>query len=257
MKKRYLLGALSLVLLGLGTSACSSQTDNSSKQTTTSKSKKSVEKTDENSSESTSKRSRKDLSTGTNQANNSNSNDGKAYGGNFQDSKGYIAIDNVTNVTVKGPDGDDHYALVQGTFSNNDKESVDPTSFFSNHLKVMEKVGKATHDLVLVTTDIENELTPWENQIKEGRKKVEPNMTDNFVIVYKLDPANGAKTNATHYVFEPYDSKFGKSLTVKVYESKTIKKSGDKASSNSHSDESTDTNSSTDTSSDADVDTDD
>ena len=121
----------------------------------------------------------------------------------------------------------------------------------------MEKVGKATHDLVLVTTDIENELTPWENQIKEGRKKVEPNMTSNFVIVYKLDPANGAKTNATHYVFDPYDSKFGKSLTVKVYESKTIKKSSDNASSNSHSDESTDTNSSADTSSDADVDTDD
>lgn len=87
----------------------------------------------------------------------------------------------------------------------------------------MEKVGKATHDLVLVTTDIENELTPWENQIKEGRKKVEPNMTGNFVIVYKLDPANGAKTNATHYIFEPYDSKFGKSLTVKAYESKPLK----------------------------------
>lgn len=143
---------------------------------------------------------------------------------------------------------------MQGTFTNNAKESVDPTSFFSNHLKVIEKVGKATHDLVLVTTDIENELTPWENQIKEGRKKVEPNMTSNFVIVYKLDPANGAKTNATHYVFEPHDSKFGKSLTVKVYESKTIKKSSDSANSNSNSDESTDTNSSADTSSDADTD---
>ena len=68
-------------------------------------------------------------------------------------------------------------------------------------------------------------------------------MTGNFVIVYKLDPANGAKTNATHYVFDPYDSKFGKSLTVKVYESKTIKKSSD--------------SSSADTSSDADADTDD
>ena len=255
MKKRYLLGALGLVLLGLGTSACSSQTNNSSsKQTTTSRSKKSVEKTDENSSEST-KRSKKDLSTeADNQANNSNSNDGKAYGGNFQDSKGYIAINNVTNVTVKNSNDDEHYALVQGTFTNNAKESVDPTSFFSNHLKVMEKVGKATYDLVLVTTDIENELTPWGNQIKEGRKKVEPNMTGNFVIVYKLDPANGAKTNATHYVFDPYDSKFGKSLTVKVYESKTIKKSSDNADSNSHSDESTDTNSSADTSSDADTD---
>ena len=73
MKKRYLLGALGLVLLGLGTSACSSQSENSSsKQTTTSKSKKSIEKTDENSSEST-KRSGKDLSTGADtQANNSN-----------------------------------------------------------------------------------------------------------------------------------------------------------------------------------------
>ena len=254
MKKRYLLGALGLVLLGLGTSACSSQTNNSSKQTTTSKSKKSIEKTDENSSEST-KRSGKDLSTGADtQANNSNSNDGKAYGGNFQDSKGYIAIGSVTNVTVKSSNDDGHYALVKGIFTNNDKESVDPTSFFSNHLKVMEKVGKATHDLVLVTTDIENELTPWGNQIKEGRKKVEPNMTSNFVIVYKLDPANGAKTNATHYVFEPHDSKFGKSLTVKVYESKTIKKSSDSANSNSNSDESTDTNSSADTSSDADTD---
>ena len=30
MKKRYLLGALGLVLLGLGTSACSSQSENSS-----------------------------------------------------------------------------------------------------------------------------------------------------------------------------------------------------------------------------------
>ena len=87
-----------------------------------------------------------------------------------------------------------------------------------------------------------------------GDKKVEPNMTGNFVIVYKLDPANGAKTNATHYVFEPYDSKFGKSLTVKVYESKTIKKSSDSTNNNSHSDESTDTNSSADTSSDADTD---
>lgn len=252
MKKRYILGALSLVLLGLGTSACSSQSGNSSKQTTTSKSKKSVEKTGESSSEST-KRSKKDLSTAAdNQADNSNSNDGKAYGGNFQDSKGYIAINNVTNVTVKGSDGDDHYALVQGTFTNNAKESVDPTSFFSNHLKVMEKVGKATHDIVLVTTDIENELTPWGNQIKEGRKKIDPNMTGNFVIVYKLDPANGAKANATHYVFDPYDSKFGKSLTVKVYESKTIKKSSDNAASNAHSDESTDTNSNSDTSSDTD-----
>lgn len=85
---------------------------------------------------------KKDLSTAAdNQANNSNSNDGKAYGGNFQDSKGYIAINNVTNVTVKSSNDDGHYALVQGTFTNNDKESVDPTSFFSNHLKVMEKVG--------------------------------------------------------------------------------------------------------------------
>lgn len=252
MKKRYILGALGLVLLGLGTSACSRQNNDSSSNQTTSKSKKSVEKTDENSSES-SKRSKKDLSTGSdNQANNSNSNDGKAYGGNFQDSKGYIAINNVTNVTVKGSGSDDHYALVQGTFTNNAKESVDPTSFFSNHLKVMEKIGNSTHDLVLVTTDIENELVPWENQIKEGRKKVDPNMTGNFVIVYKLDPANGAKTNATHYVFDPYDSKFGKSLTVKVYESKTIKKSSDNAASNSHSDESTDTNSNSDTSSDTD-----
>ncbi|WP_304682680.1 hypothetical protein [Lactobacillus taiwanensis] len=32
---------------------------------------------------------------------------------------------------------------MQGTFTNNDKESVDPTSFFSNHLKVMEKVGSS------------------------------------------------------------------------------------------------------------------
>ena len=44
-EKRYLLGALGLVLLGLGTSACSSQTNNSSnKQTATDKSKKSVER---------------------------------------------------------------------------------------------------------------------------------------------------------------------------------------------------------------------
>lgn len=56
---------------------------------------------------------------------------------------------------------------MQGTFTNNDKESVDPTSFFSNHLKVIEKVGKATHDLVLVTTDIENELTPWETRLRK------------------------------------------------------------------------------------------
>lgn len=44
MKKRYILGAVGLVLLGLGTSACSSKADNSNNEQTTSKKADKLEK---------------------------------------------------------------------------------------------------------------------------------------------------------------------------------------------------------------------
>lgn len=44
MKKRYILGAVGLVLLGLGTSACSSKADNSRNDQSTSKKTAQLEK---------------------------------------------------------------------------------------------------------------------------------------------------------------------------------------------------------------------
>ena len=44
MKKRYILGAVGLVLLGLGTSACSSKADSSNNEQTNSKKADKLEK---------------------------------------------------------------------------------------------------------------------------------------------------------------------------------------------------------------------
>lgn len=214
MKKRFILGAVGLVLLGLGTSACSSKADNSSNEQATSKKADKLEKTLNKADRDAKKQS-------TEQTNN------KFVGNTFKTNKGSIKIEKLTKVTLKNatPDGDIHYIIIDASFTNKAKKGVTPEDFFMDNLKVEQKLAKSTHEVGGERSQFEDDLTPWKDKINAKLNKVDPDQTVQFAMSFQLDKDNGDKDVDT-YLLQPWNSdtvdSYGKPLNLKVSATQTI-----------------------------------
>ena len=214
MKKRFILGAVGLVLLGLGTSACSSKADNSSNEQATSKKVDKLEKTLNKADRDAKKQS-------TEQTNN------KFVGNTFKTNKGSIKIEKLTKVTLKNatPDGDIHYIIIDASFTNKAKKGVTPEDFFMDNLKVEQKLAKSTHEVGGERSQFEDDLTPWKDKINAKLNKVDPDQTVQFAMSFQLDKDNGDKDVDT-YLLQPWNSdtvdSYGKPLNLKVSATQTI-----------------------------------
>lgn len=231
MKKRYVLSALGLMLLGLGTTACSSNNaDNGGNKQATSKNAKKLDKEFKN----TDKEADKKASY-------------KFVGNTYKTDKGSVTINKLTKVTLKNatPDGDIHYVVIDASFTNNAKKGVTPEDFFNDNLKVEQKLAKSTHEVGDDRSQFEDNLTPWKDKINAKLNKVNPGETVQFAMSYELTNDNGDKDVDT-YLLQPWDStsmsELGKPLTIKVGATKTITASKDDDSSSTDID--TDDNSS-------------
>lgn len=226
MKKRYVLGATALVLLGLGTSACSSSDSsdsNSSSKTT------SVKKYN-------------------------------SFKGNTYTSKdGVLKIKKVTNVKVHDPnlpDSDSNYNVVMITaeFKNTSKKSISPSDFFRENIKLEQKLSNSTHELNTIGGSYDEGLFgKYADLIKANDNKVDPGKTVQVAFDFELDSKNGDKL-VDKYIFQPVDglgNENGKSLTVTATsesltatdETNTDDSSSDETDSSSNSNDDTDTNS--------------
>ena len=219
MKKRYILGAVGLVLLGLGTSACSSKADNSNNEQATSKKADKLEKKLDKADKDAKKQS-------TEQKNN------KFVGNNFNTNKGIIKIEKLTKVTLKNatPDGDVHYVVIDSSFTNKAKKGVAPEDFFTDNLKLEQKLAKSSHEVGGERSQFEEDLTPWKDKINAKLDKVDPGQTVQFAMSYQLDKDDGDKDVDT-YLLQPWNSdtmsSYGKPLKLTVSSTQTITKPSD------------------------------
>lgn len=216
MKKGYILGAVGLVLLGLGTSACSNQADNGGNKQATSKNAKKLEK---------------ELRNAEKNSNQESSN--KFVGNTLKTETGSVTIKKLTNVTLKNAtsDGDVNYVIVEASFTNKAKKGVTPEDFFNDNLKVEQKLSDSSHELGSDRSAFEEDLTPWKDQIDAKLNKVDPGKTVDFAMSYQIDKDNGDKVGVNTYLFQPFDSDtentMGKALTLKVSSSQVITASSD------------------------------
>lgn len=237
MKKRYVLSALGLMLLGLGTTACgSNNADNGGNKQATSKNAEKLDKELKNTDKEASKKSSY-----------------KFVGNTYKTNKGSVTINKLTKVTLKNatPDGDIHYVIIDATFTNKAKKGVTPEDFFNDNLKVEQKLAKSTHEVGDDRSQFEDDLTPWKDKINAKLNKVNPGETVQFAMSYELTKDNGDKGVDT-YLLQPWNStsmnELGKPLTIKVNATKTITASKDDDSSDTDidTDNSSDTNDNSD-----------
>lgn len=215
MKKGYILGAVGLMLLGLGTSACSNQADNGSNNQSTSKNAKKLDKELKN----TDKKSNQQSSN-------------KFVGNTFKTNKGIIKIEKLSKVTLKNatPDGDIHYIVIDASFTNKAKKGVTPEDFFTDNLKLEQKLTKFSHEVGGERSQFEEDLTPWKDKINAKLDKVDPGQTVQFAMSYQLDKDNGDKDVDT-YLLQPWNSDtmdtYGSPLKLTVSSTQTITKPSD------------------------------
>ena len=215
MKKGYILGAVGLMLLGRGTSACSNQADNSSNNQSTSKNTKKLDKELKN----TDKKSNQQSSN-------------KFVGNTFKTTKGTIKIEKLSKVTLKNatPDGDIHYIVIEASFTNKAKKGVTPEDFFTDNLKLEQKLTKSSHEVGGERSQFEEDLTPWKDKINAKLDKVDPGQTVQFAMSYQLDKDNGDKDVDT-YLLQPWNSDtmdtYGSPLKLTVSSTQTITKPSD------------------------------
>lgn len=228
MKKRYILGAVGLVLLGLGTSACSSKADNSTDEQATSKKADKLEKKLDKADKDAKKQSEE-------QTNN------RFVGNTFKTNKGTIKIEKLTKVTLKNAtsDGDVHYVVVDASFTNKSKKGVTPEDFFMDNLKLEQKLAKSTHEVGGERSQFEEDLTPWKDKINAKLDKVDPGQTVHFAMSYQLDKDDGDKDVDT-YLLQPWNSDtmdtYGKPLKLTASSTQTITKPNDDSDSDTDTD---------------------
>lgn len=229
MKKRYILGAVGLVLLGLGTSACSSKADNSNNEQATSKKADKLEKKLDKADKDAKKQS-------TEQTNN------KFVGTTFKTNKGTIKIEKLTKVTLKNAtsDGDVHYVVIDASFTNKSKKGVTPEDFFMDNLKLEQKLEKSSHEVGGERSQFEDDLTPWKDKINAKLDKVDPGQTVQFAMSYQLDKDDGDKDVDT-YLLQPWNSDtmdtYGKPLKLTASSTQTITKANDDSDSDTDTDD--------------------
>lgn len=208
MKRRYIIAASALALIGLATSACSNHNNEQAKKTD--KLEKMTDKAD--------KEAKEKSKTGSSN---------KFVGNTFKTKKGSIKIEKLTKVTLKNatPDGDIHYIIIDSSFTNKAKKGVTPEDFFMDNLKVEQKLAKSTHEVGGERSQFEDDLTPWKDKINAKLNKVGPDQTVQFAMSFQLDKDNGDKDIDT-YLLQPWNSdtvdSYGKPLNIKVSATQTI-----------------------------------
>lgn len=229
MKKRYILGAIGLTLLGLGTSACSSEADNSNNEQATSKKADKLEKKLDKADKDAKKQS-------TEQTNN------KFVGNTFKTNKGTLKIEKLTKVTLKNAtsDGDVHYVVIDASFTNKSKKGVTPEDFFMDNLKLEQKLAKSSHEVGGERSQFEDDLIPWKDKINAKLDKVDPGQTVQFAMSYQLDKDDGDKDVDT-YLLQPWNSDtmdtYGKPLKLTASSTQTITKPNDDSGSDTDTDD--------------------
>lgn len=207
MKKGYILGAVGLILLGLGTSACSTSSSTSESQSH-SKSSKS-EKVENAVSDSSSRGSQSHSTAG--------------FKGNTYTTKtGSITINKVTNVKVHDDSMDpENYTMVviEGTFTNKSKKAVAPYEWVMSNLEINQVFPNSERELEVPSSRQQDNGTKWDNLFKNSESKVLPGKTIKFALEYDLD-SKSDKVSATyniqaesaedgHHIGKPYVAKAG------------------------------------------------
>ena len=229
MKKRYILGAVGLILLGLGTSACSSKADNSNNEQATSKKADKLEKKLDKADKDAKKQSKEKTNI-------------KFVGNNFKNNKGTIKIEKLTKVTLKNAtsDGDVHYVVIDASFTNKSKKGVTPEDFFMDNLKLEQKLAKSSHEVGGERSQFEDDLIPWKDKINAKLDKVDPGQTVQFAMSYQLDKDDGDKDVDT-YLLQPWNSDtmdtYGKPLKLTASSTQTITKPNDDSGSDTDTDD--------------------
>lgn len=209
MKKGYILGAVGLILLGLGTSACSNNSNNQATSKKADKLDKMMDKADKRAKEKSTSQS-------------------KFVGNTFKTSKGSIKIEKLTNITLKNAtsDGDQHYVIIDASFTNSSKKAVSPASFFEENLKVEEKLSKSSHELGQQGVQFEEDLPTWKDKFETRDDKLDPNQTVNFAVSYQLDDNDGNYKPTNTYLIQPYNNDsmeaYSKPLKISASSTQTI-----------------------------------
>lgn len=213
MKKRYIIVATALALIGLATSACSNHNNEQAKKADK------LEKMTDKADKETKEKSKTESSN-------------KFVGNTFKTKKGSIKIEKLTKVTLKNatPDGDIHYIVIDASFTNKAKKGVTPEDFFTDNLKLEQKLTKSSHEVGGERSQFEEDLTPWKDKINAKLDKVDPGQTVQFVMSYQLDKDNGDKDVDT-YLLQPWNSDtmdtYGSPLKLTVSSTQTITKPSD------------------------------
>lgn len=183
MKKRYVLGATALVLLGLGTSACSSQNNTDSKTEQNTKKLDKIKST--------------------------KNKDFKFKGNEFANNDGSMKFTKVTNLKVTDPHLDpstSNILLIEVSFTNKSKKSMTPEEFFNDNFQVQQIKSNSTHTLGGTRTEEDSNLKPWENEINNGLDKLNAGKTTTAAFCIQLDKPSGDVVNGTKFAIQPSDS---------------------------------------------------
>lgn len=177
MRKRYIVASIGLILLGLGSSACSNSTAKKDKVTSHQTSKKS-------------------------------SNVNKFKGNSYKTKDGIFTLKKISNVKVNDPnesgaDANYNIVVIVASFKNTSKKSISPSDFFDDNLKLEQKLDNRTHELdTSAGSDNEDSLEPYIKLIKANSDKVDPGKTIQFALDFDISDQNGDKlTNA--YLLQP------------------------------------------------------
>lgn len=192
MKKRYILAATALALLGLSTSACSSNqsSSNSSAKHTY---KKSIVKPKAQ----------------------------KGFVGNTLTKKdGVIKINKITNVKVNDPintPSNFTAVVVEASFTNKGKKSVSPEDWIQSEFALKQVFDDTKNTLAYSSSTLSDGGTQWDSLFKNEEEEVMPGKTINFALEFDLDKKSDKVTpNFEVQALDRYNQNLGKPYKVKA-----------------------------------------
>lgn len=208
MKKRYIVAATVLALLGISTSACSSNSSSSSKSTKTEKTSSKSTKTEKTVKHTYKKSVTKPKAK-------------KGFVGNTYTCKdGIVKINKITNVKVNDGSGDpSNYTavVVEATFTNKSKKAVSPEDFMDYNIKISQVFDNKLNELDFTDHDLDDSGTQWDAELKNTEEDVLPGKTVNFAMENSLTETTDKVTNDFEVqALDQYNQDLGKPYKVKA-----------------------------------------
>lgn len=194
MKKRYILAATALALVGIATSACSNnQSSSNSVKTVKHIYRKSVTKPKTQ----------------------------KGFVGNTLTKKdGVLKINKITNVKVNDPinDPSDFTAVVvEAIFTNKGKKSVSPEDWIQSEFELKQVFDTTKNTLAYSSGTLDDGGTQWDSLLKNQEEEVMPGKTINFALEFDLDKKSDKVTpNFELQALDRYNQDLGKPYKVKA-----------------------------------------